>query len=98
MTYQKIRECRTSLLALVAEIEQANDLALWQEADAKLTDALIVFRNKGKAVPPSTFTFSDGVTRNLTAMAMSHAQEQVADELAAFMDDEWPALVQRGQG
>jgi hypothetical protein len=27
-----------------------------------------------------TFTFSDGVTRNLTAMALSHAAAQVAEE------------------
>ena len=91
-----IRQCKASVQALIDEIEAAGNLALWQEADGKLNDALLVYRNKGQAVPPSTFTFSDGVTRNLTAMAASHAQAQVDDEI---LDEsgEWPAWMGRGE-
>lgn len=91
-----IQACKANILSLLDEIAAADDLDLWNEADGKLNDVILVHRRKGQPVPPSTFTFSDGITRNLTAMALSHAREQFADECGELDGDEWPALVQNG--
>jgi hypothetical protein len=65
------------VLTYLDEVRTAADPDLWAEVSAKLNDCLVVYR---RAMRARTFTFSDGVTRNLTAMALSHAAAQVAEE------------------
>ena len=63
--------------AYLAEVRALGDRELWEEVSAKLCDALVVYRQSLRA---RTFTFSDGITRNIDAMAQSHARAQVAEE------------------
>jgi hypothetical protein len=62
---------------LLDEARGYHDPELVDEITCKIHDCLVVYR---RAMRAHTFTFSDGVTRNLTAMALSHAAAQVAEE------------------
>ncbi len=93
---EKIAACKANIQSLLDEIEEARDLDLWQEADGKLNDLLIVYREKGKPAPPNVFTFSDGITRNIDRMAFDHAYAEACDD--DIDGDDWPAMVQRGGG
>jgi hypothetical protein len=82
------------------EAAQTDDLDLMDELAAKLNDAMVVYRRKGRPVPPEpsppeAFTFSDGITREIDAMAYSHAIEEINEELDAA--SQWPAWMQRGE-
>jgi hypothetical protein len=66
---------------LLDEARGYHDPELVDEIACKIHDCLVVYRRAMRArIVPDTFTFSDGVTRNLTAMALSHAAAQVAEE------------------
>jgi 16S rRNA U1498 N3-methylase RsmE len=91
-----IARCKQSVREILAEIEAADDLDLWEEIDGKATDVILVYRQALKAkAEPTHFTFSDGVTRNIDAMAASHAAVAVFPEFN--QDDEFPAFLMRGE-
>jgi hypothetical protein len=59
-----IARCKQSVREILAEIEAANDLDLWEEIDGKATDVILVYRQALKAkAEPTTFTFSDYLLR-----------------------------------
>jgi translation elongation factor EF-Tu-like GTPase len=105
-----ISTLKREILEYLREIDRVDDPDLWQEVAAKVNDVLVVYRHHGKPsqAEPATFTFSDGITRNLSAMAASHAMEQIDDETDDAQEwiaftarvqggDEWPAILLRGE-
>jgi hypothetical protein len=95
-----ITALKRDILDYLREMDATGDVDLWQEAAAKLCDVLLVYRRKGRSVPPEpsppeTFTFSDGVTRDLDVMAYSHALEEINEELDEA--SQWPAWMMRGE-
>lgn len=90
-----IRSSKQDIQQILDEVEQIDDLDLWNEVRAKLTDVIVVYR-RSQQRSPTHFTFSDGVTRDLTEMAYAHA---VAEEYPGLdADDEFPAWMGRGEG
>jgi hypothetical protein len=93
-----IARCKSSVREILAEIEAADDLDLWEEIDGKATDVILAYRRSQQqqiAPEPTTFTFSDGVTRNIDQMAYTHAVADQFPDLDA--DDEFPAFMGRGE-
>jgi Mg/Co/Ni transporter MgtE len=90
---RKIEKHKRDIASYLDELDEADDADLWEEMDGKMFDVMLVYRRSQES--PETFTFSDGETRNLTAMAASHAVAEVHPELD--QDDEFPAWMGRGE-
>jgi hypothetical protein len=90
-----ITALKRDILDYLREMDATGDVDLWQEAAAKLCDVVLVYRRSREQVEPTTFTFSDGVTRDLAVMAYSHALEEINEELDEA--SQWPAWMMRGE-
>lgn len=90
-----ITALKGEVLEYLRSVDLLDDPDLWQEVAAKINDVLLVYRHEGRVITdePITFTFSDGVTRDIDHMAAAHAASAVwpdmdnDEELSSF--HEW---------
>jgi hypothetical protein len=89
----KIEKCKREIAAYLSELDEADDLDLWEEAAAKLCDVLVVYRRSQER---ELISFTDDQLREMSAWPVSVTaaelvfREAINDfQLATVQDSRW---------